>query len=218
MKEFEKRIHSQNGEDGIIEHIFNQIGITNRIAVEFGVSAGGGGTQTNTRLLAELGWTTFWYDIEDATNLPPNCNFEIQFLTKDNIQSVFESSGIPTEFDLLSIDVDGNDYYLRDALANYKPRVCIMEYNGYYNGNCEYIMPYNESYRWRGQRDFGASLKAYTVQANRLGYDLVYCDSRGVNAFFVRQDVNVFKPKTSEEAFVKIFKVKHEENLLDNRV
>jgi hypothetical protein len=218
MKEYEKKIHSQNGEDGIIEHIFNTIGTTNKIAVEFGVSAGGGGTQTNTRLLAEQGWSTFWYDIEPAKNLPPNCNFTVKMLTPDNIVGAFQEKNIPIDFDLLSIDVDGNDYHLRDALKNYKPRVCIMEYNGYFTGSAEYVMAFDNNYRWKGQRNFGASLKSYTLQANQVGYDLVYCDSRGVNAFFIRKDINKFKSKTSEEAFVKIFKVKDEKNLLDNWV
>lgn len=218
MKNYEKRICSQNGEDGIIEHIFDKIGVTNKIAVEFGVSAGGGGVQTNTRNLATQDWTTFWYDIEDATNLPPNCNFKKKFLTVNNIVDTFLESGIPNEFDLLSIDVDGNDYHLREAIKNYNPRVYIMEYNGYYNGSSEYIMPYNENYKWKGQTNFGASLKSYTIQANSLGYDLVYCESRGINAFFVRKDLNIFDSKVSEEAFVKIFKVKDDKNLLDNRI
>lgn len=214
--QFEKRIYSQNGEDGVIEKIFDKIGTTNKIAVEFGVSAGGGGMQTNTRLLAEQGWKVFWYDIEDATNLPSNCVFAKEFLTSDNVVQVFENSGIPKEFDLLSIDVDGNDYHIREALKDFRPRVCIMEYNGYFTSSTEYIMPMNNNYRWKGQRDFGASLKSYTVQANKLGYDLVYCDKRGVNAFFIRKDVNVFPPKTSEEAFVRIFKVKDDKDLFDS--
>lgn len=218
MKNFEKRIYSQNGEDGIIDHIFKTIGTTNKIAVEFGVSAGGGGIQTNTRYIAEQGWKTFWYDIEDAKDIPPNCTFKKTFLTKENIEEVFKNSSIPIEFDLLSIDVDGNDYHLRQALKSYNPRVYIMEYNGYFNSTCNYIMEYNENYRWRGQRNFGASLFAYTKQANELGYDLIYCESRGVNAFFIRKDLNVFGSKTSKEAFVKIFKVKDEKNLLDNWV
>lgn len=218
MIEYEKKIYSQNGEDGIIAHIFDNIGASNKIAVEFGVSAGGGGVQTNTRLLAEQGWNVFWYDVEDATNLPKNCIFAKEFLTSDNVAQVFENSGIPKEFDLLSIDVDGNDYHIREALSKFRPRVCIMEYNGYFTGTVDYIMPMDNNYKWKGQRNFGASLKSYTEQANRLGYDLVYCDSRGVNAFFIRKDINVFKSKTSEEAFVKIFKVKDEKNLLDNWV
>lgn len=218
MKEYEQKIYSQNGEDGVIAHIFKNIGTTNKVAVEFGVSAGGGGTQTNTRLLAENGWVTYWYDIEDATNLPLNCNFAVKYLTPENIVETFKESNIPTEFDLLSIDVDGNDYHLREALSVYSPRVCIMEYNGYFTGSSNYIMSFDNNYRWKGQRNFGASLKEYTAQANRLGYDLVYCDSRGINAFFIRKDVNVFRSKTSEEAFVKIYKVKDEKNLLDNWV
>ena len=212
--QFEKRIYSQNGEDGVIEKIFDKIGTTNKIAVEFGVSAGGGGMQTNTRLLAEQGWKVFWYDIKNATNLPPNCVFAKEFLTSDNVVQVFENSGIPKEFDLLSIDVDGNDYHMREALKEFSPRVCIMEYNGYYSGNAEYIMPMNNNYRWKGQINFGASLKSYTDQANRLGYDLVYCDQNGVNAFFIRKDVNIFSPKTSEAAFVKLFKVTDDKDLL----
>jgi hypothetical protein len=216
MKNFEKKIFSQNGEDGIIEHIFNTIGVTNKIAVEFGVSAGGSGLQTNTRLLAEKGWATIWFDGEESSNLPPNCKFSVKFLTPDNIVETFKENGVPLEFDLLSIDVDGNDYHLREALCDFKPRVCIMEYNGYFTGTSEYIMPLNNEYRWKGQRNFGASLKSYQQQADRLGYDLVYCDSRGINAFFVRKDVNKFTPKSSENAFVKIYKVKDEKNLLDN--
>ena len=83
MKVYEKRIHSQNGEDGVIEHIFNSIGVTNRIAVEFGVSAGGGGLQTNTKYLADQGWKTFWFDIDDAVNIPPGCTFVKKMLTPD---------------------------------------------------------------------------------------------------------------------------------------
>lgn len=108
--------------------------------------------------------------------------------------------------DLLSIDIDGNDYHLREALSEYRPRVCIMEYNGCFDGAEEYVMPKNDEYGWPGETDrsFGASLKSYTLQANRYGYDLVYCESRGVNAFFVRQDVNPFPARTSEEAWVKL--------------
>lgn len=206
MKQYERRVYSQNGEDGVIEHIFSQIGTTNRVAVEFGVSAGGGGIETNTRLLAEQGWRTYWFDIEDATNLPPNCVFAKEFLTPSNICGVFERQGIPKEFDLLSIDIDGNDYHIREALAGYSPRVCVLEYNGCYPANLEYIMKHDDAYSWKlWQTNFGASLLSFTQQADRLGYDLVYCDSRGVNAFFVRRDVNVFQPKTAEEAWVKLW-------------
>lgn len=206
LKTAENKVYSQNGEDGIVAHIFQRIGTTNQTAVEFGVSAGGGGTETNTRLLAALGWKTFWFDIEKATNLPPGCVFAKKLLTADNIVSAFEEQGIPKEFDLLSIDVDGNDYHLRQALHRYRPRVCIMEYNGAVPADQEYIMPYDETYQWKlWDRDFGASLLSLTLQANTLGYDLVYCESQGVNAFFIQHDINPFPVPTVKEAYRQLW-------------
>lgn len=206
---YEKQICSQNGEDGIIELIFNEIQTTNKIAVEFGVSAGGGGLETNTKHLANLGWKTFWFDINEADRIPPGCVFTKQMLTPSNIAAVFKTQNIPLEFDLLSIDVDGNDYHLREALFEFRPRVCIMEYNGNYNGEREYVMPHNDNYVWtKHDTTFGASLKSLTNQADRLGYKLVYCESKGVNAFFIRHDVNVFPIKSSEQAWVKLFHAK----------
>jgi len=202
----EQKIYSQNGEDGILEKIFRYIGTTNKIAVEFGVSAHGSGLETNTRHLTNQGWNTYWFDTEPTTDLPQDCKFKQVLLTKDNIVSEFELQNIPLEFDLLSIDVDGNDYHLREALREYNPRVYVIEYNGCYAANEEYVMPYNEKYQWQTwQRDFGASILSLTKQADQLGYDLVYCESQGVNAFFVRKDINVFSVKTAMEAYKKLW-------------
>lgn len=206
MRDYERKVHSQNGEDGIIDYIFNAVSTTNKVAVEFGVSAGGGGTETNTRNLAEQGWKTFWFDVEDCANLPVNCVFSKQFLTAENISQIFHNQNIPQEFDLLSIDVDSNDYHLRQALSDFSPRVYVIEYNGCYPAHLEYIMPYDTNYVWRlWETNFGASLKSLTLQANALGYDLVYCESRGVNAFYIRKDLNPFPALTAEQAWVKLW-------------
>jgi hypothetical protein len=208
MKEYEKRISSQQGEDGIIEHIFSKIGTTNKVAVEFGVAAnshgGTSGGESNTLNLAVQGWQTFWFDGSPINNLPAGCTFKQAMLTPDNICNIFEEVAVPKDLDLLSIDVDGNDYHLREKLSGYNPRVVIMEYNGSYDGATEYIMPRNDNYRWQGDRLFGASLLSMTQQADRLGYDLVYCDQNGVNAFYVRKDINPFPVKTSQEAWIKL--------------
>jgi hypothetical protein len=212
----EKTVYSQNGEDGIIQKIFDVIGTTNKIAAEIGVSAtardeSGNEISTrvenNTALLSEKGWKLYWFDIINPYFIPPNCTFVKEFLTKDNIVDCFKKNAIPNQFDLLSIDIDSNDYYLRDALKEYSPRVVVSEYNGHFDGTVKHIMPYDENYSWPGQSDrtYGASLKTISEQADNLGYDLVYCESRGVNAFFVRKDVNVFKSLTSEEAWVKLW-------------
>jgi len=207
MIQHEKKIYSQSGEDGIIQHIFQHIGADNKVAVEIGISANSDGLpgyENNTRYLAEMGWKTYWFDCNNSAYIPDNCTFTRKMLTADNVKETFEMLNIPKNLDLLSIDIDGNDYHIREALAEYRPRVCIMEYNGCFDGKEDYIMPRNDNYWWQGQRDFGASLQSYTYQANRLGYDLVYCNSNGVNAFFIKKDINVFKPLTSQEAWVKL--------------
>jgi hypothetical protein len=206
MKQFENKVYSQNGEDGIIEHIFNYIGTTNKVFAEIGVSAISYNLiENNTMNLLQKEWSGYWFDCLD-TSVQKNCIFTKKLLTADNVLEIFEALNIPKDLDLLSIDIDGNDYHVRESLKDYKPRLCIMEYNGCFDGSVEYIMPRNDDYYWKGseQRDFGASLKSYTYQANLLGYDLVYCDSNGVNAFFIRKDINVFKPLSSEEAWVKL--------------
>lgn len=215
MKQHEAQVFSQNGEDGIIRHIFNTIGVTNKVAVEIGVSVTAKDEsgkyislklENNTAVLSQQDWRLYWFDIIDPYTIPMNCTFTKKFLTKDNIVECFEELNIPKEFDILSIDIDSNDYYLRDALKDYSPRVVISEYNGCFDGSTEYVMAYDEDYIWPGQSDttYGASLKSLTAQADKLGYDLVYCESRGVNAFFVRKDINVFKKLTSENAWVKL--------------
>lgn len=199
MQQHERRVYSQNGEDGIIAHIFDQVGTADRIAVEFGI---GDGQETNTRLLAEQGWQCTWFDAFDAVHVPENVKFRRAWLTPVTLPMEFRSAGIPIEFDLLSIDVDGNDYHLRQSINIYRPRVIIQEYNGCYGPHEEYIMPQNDTYQWRlWDKNFGASLLSLTQQAQVLGYDLVYCESRGVNAFYVRHDVNPFPPITVKEAW-----------------
>ena len=195
----ENKIYSQNGEDGILAHIFGTIGVRNCTAVEFGV---GNGYENNSRLLAALGWRTFWFDCGELRHQPPGCTFLQRALTVDNIDATFREQQIPPEFDLLSVDVDGNDYHLREALNCYSPRVCVMEYNGSYAPDQEYVMPRDDNYQWKTwETTFGASLLSLTQQATRLGYDLVYCESRGVNAFYVRSDINPFPVLTVANAW-----------------
>lgn len=202
---YEHKVFSQNGEDGIIQHIFDEIGTTNKVAVEIGVSVGPDNIyENNTYNLIMQGWSAFWFDCVD-TAAPNNCTFTKQLLTADNIVEVFEGAGVPKDMDLLSIDVDGNDYHLRESLSAYNPRVCIMEYNGCFDGTTEYIMERNDDYMWRDNRkDYGASLTSMTIQADRLGYDLVHCDTNGVNAFYVRKDLNCFKTLTPKEAWRRV--------------
>lgn len=175
---FEKRYSSQNGEDGILEAIFAVIGTTNRFCVEFGV---GDGRVCNTRRLLERGWTGLRMDPED----PPGEGIRREFVTAENIEGLFAKYGVPPVFDLLSVDVDGNDYWLWKAIAAYRPRAVVVEYNATVPPSESRTIPYDPAFRWDGTDYFGASLRALEKLGREKGYVLVGCDSRGVNAFFV---------------------------------
>ena len=206
--ENEKSVYSMSGVDGVLQHIFNEIGFTNKIAVEIGVSAG---NNTNTELLSHSGFNLLWIDCFPKPNIPVNTIVHVECVTKTNVESIFKKYNIPQEFDLISIDIDGNDYHIREALSNYKPKVIVMEYNGNFSSTSEYIMGYDENYSCLFPNiKFGASLQSLVNQANRLGYDYVYSESRGSDAFFIRKDINPFKPLTSEEGWVEFFGYKNE--------
>lgn len=205
MLQFEKKIHSQCGEDGIIQHIFEKIGTTNKVAAEIGVApCSAVQYENNTYNLILNGWKAFWFDCID-TPTPANCIFTKKILTADNVLDTFESVGVPKDIDLLSIDVDGNDYHLRESLALYNPRVCIMEYNGTIDALTEYVMVRNDDYMWKyPAKDYGASLLSLTKQADKFGYDLIYCDENGVNAYFVRKDLNCFGVAKPEDTWKRV--------------
>ena len=137
LNKYEFKAFSQSGEDGIIEAIFRRIGTTNRYFVEVGVEEG---TETNSTYLLHRDWEGLWIDgsmenkaaIEQSfANLVKTGKLKmIQcIVTAENIESLFKQASVPTEFDLLSIDIDGNDYYVWKAITNYNPKVVIMEYN-----------------------------------------------------------------------------------------
>lgn len=190
------KVYSQNDEDGIIEEIFNRIGTTNKIFVEFGVE---NGLESNGHYLLHKGWRGFWMDgseknIQEITSrfYPAISNkqlaFKCAFITKDNINDLI-SSVVKGEIDLLSIDVDGNDYYIWETINVVNPRVVIIEYNAKFPPNHEWKMAYNEKHIWDGSDCQGASLKALELLGRKLGYQLVGTNLSGVNAFFVRKDL-----------------------------
>jgi hypothetical protein len=200
---FEQRFFSQNGEDGIIQEILRRIGVTNRYFVEFGCETG---VETCCRYLLETcEWRGLWIEGNEASAQLARSRFASllvqilnRFLTKENILPIFAEAGVPEEFDLLVIDIDGNDYWLWQTISTrYSPRIVVIEYNPAFTPGEHWVMPYNPTHRW--QRDWysGASLKALARLAAQLaarlarkrGYELVACDSNGVNAFFVRRDL-----------------------------
>jgi hypothetical protein len=177
---FEQRYYSQNGEDGILRVIFDIVKTTNRFCVEFGIHSNEG----NTIYLKKQNWNCLWMDGNgDGSKVKK------EFITAENINSLFAKYQVPTEFDLLSIDIDTNDYWVWKALKNYFPRVVVMEYNSSIPSNESKSTSYDPTAQWDGTNYFGASLLALRNLGDSKGYTLITCDSIGVNAFFVRNDL-----------------------------
>ena len=197
LKRYEFKVFSQAGEDGIISEIFNRIGTTNKFFVEFGV---GNGLENNSAYLLVKGWQGYWIEGSERfcqsirqsfEDLIANQQLTLKntFITGENIEDLFRKGNVPTELDLLSIDIDGNDYWVWQAITNYRPRVVILEYNAIYPPESSWVMQYNPSHQWKYNSHMGSSLKALEKLGHQKGYKLVGCSFSGVNAFFVREDL-----------------------------
>lgn len=205
------KVYSQAEEDGILHEIFHRIGIAHHTFIEIGVSHG---RECNTRLLLRQGWKGLWIDGSI------DYNFEIrrffarelatgqlmlvqEFVTRENVDDLLMAYRVDTgvEVDLLSINIDGNDYHVLDAVSTIKPRVIVLEYNPVFAPPIEWVMAYHPVRQWQGGDDYGASLKSYELLLTRKGYALVGCTLNGNNAFFVRSDLltDSFVSDTSAE-------------------
>lgn len=183
LNEFEKKVFSQNDEDGItmklIELIYDDP--RNKYYVEFGVE---NGNECNTRVLRErYGWKGL---LMDGSNENDSINLKKEFITKDNVVSLFERYNVPKHFELLCVDIDYNDYYcLAKLLKSYTCDIIIAEYNAHHSPSEDKVVKYEASTMWDGSDYFGASLRALNNLCSKHGYTLVYCDSTGTNSFFV---------------------------------
>ena len=187
----ELRVFSQNGEDGVIAEIFHRIGTTEETFVEFGVA---NGRECNTRFLAEvLGWGGTYFEshagyfaqLSERYRRRPDIQTIPQHLTPQTVNRRFDDAGIATEFDLLSIDVDGQDYWIWRALDR-RPRVVVIEFNAALDG--QRVEPEGSAHEFAYTDYFGASLGALRSLGDQLGYTLVHVELAAVNAFFVRND------------------------------
>ena len=179
---YEKKIYSQNGEDGITLEIIKRLNIENGFYVEFGTQ---NGSECNTRILREkYNWEGL---LMDGSHKNDNINLKKEFITRENILTLFNKYNVPKNFNLLSIDIDFNDFYvLHKILQNYSMDIIILEYNAYFNPNEDSIIKYDPNGRWDGTNYFGASLLSYTKLLKKFNYSLIYTEIKGVNAFFVK--------------------------------
>jgi hypothetical protein len=216
------KVFSQNDEDGIIQEIFRRIGAVHRTFIEFGVESG---SECNTAKLLLEGWRGLWIEAaahHGATirqSLAPFINDKKLSLTEaavtaENVNDLFSQAGFAGEIDLLSIDIDFNDYWVWKAVEVVNPRVVVIEYNSLFRPPMSLVIPYNATYRWDGSNYWGASLEALVRLGRTTGYRIVGCNFSGVNAFFVRDDLcadHFLAPATAEEHYepVRYFYAAH---------
>jgi hypothetical protein len=213
LDRFGYKVYSQNDEDGIIQEIFKRIGTTNKTFVEFGIQ---NGLESNCHFLLFNGWKGLWIDGDEETFkclqeyfLEPISSGQLTalnaFITTDNINKLIGEEGkITGEIDLLSIDIDGNDYWIWEKINCIQPRVVVIEYNAKFPPPCEWVMKYDPNHTWDGSDKHGASLKSLELLGTRLGYTLVGTNKNGVNAFFVKTKLTkgmFAKPATAENLY-----------------
>jgi hypothetical protein len=194
LNAYERRETSQNGEDGILAEIFRRIGSGGRFVVEFGVSDG---RECNAAALVRAGWGGLMIEGDPAIFRAlsatyagiPGLRLVNAYVSAENIAALFGANGVPHTFDLLSIDIDGNDYWIWEALSAYRPRVVVIEYNAAHPPPERWVIAYDPEHRWAGGGYYGASLASLDALGTNLGYALLGTDEAGVNAFFMRDDL-----------------------------
>lgn len=183
---YERGFFSQNGEDGVIEEILDRIGTaTQPFMVEI---ACGDGAQCNGRyLVVSREFRGLFIDGRHQSACP-DIQVVNEFVTRENVNELLDKYQVPQEIDVLSIDIDGNDYHIWKAIGR-KARLVVMEYNANIPPTQEFVVDYDPKFSWQGDEYFGASLLSLAKLGEELGYTLVYCEKHGVNAFFVRKDL-----------------------------
>ena len=186
-------VFSQNGEDGVLFELCRRISPSHTF-VEFGVE---NGSQTNCVLLADVfGWSglfiegdaRFFASLEAKYKGNGAVTTLNRMVNPENICSILEDAKVPTDLGILSIDIDGNDYWVWKAIEGVRPAIVIIEYNSDLPVDQSLVQPYNDGPPVLTS-SFGSSLLAIEELAKELGYALVHTDVAGVNAFCVRQDV-----------------------------
>lgn len=192
------KVFSQFEEDGLLLFIFSVLGMTNKTFVEIGSDDGVNSNSAN--LYFNFGWHGLFIDgnkssikrgVKFFAKYPHSWNYKPKFIcakvTRENINELIESAGYTGEIGLLSIDIDGNDYWIWDAIHAIQPQVVIIETHIEFALH-NIVVPYDANYAYPGKHpDYhGASPVAMTNLAKRKGYRLVGSNDLGFNFIFVK--------------------------------
>jgi len=213
LADAEFKVFSQFGDDGIIQYLVSILDIPQHVFIEFGVEDY---KESNTRfLLVNNNWRGLIIDgsethIKSIKSSGLYWKFDLtavcRFITKDNINRIFTENGFTGEIGILSIDIDGNDYWIWECIDTVSPSIVIIEYNSVFGSNHAITIPYDTEFN-RMSACFlglywGASLKALCTLADKKGYYFVGCNGDGNNAYFVRKDkIGSLRPLTVTEGY-----------------
>ncbi len=216
LQNSEKSIYSQHGEDGVIEKLFSYIPAeshTNFI-IEFG--AHDGIKMSNSRFLIEKKWNAFLIEadqrlfkkLKKVYPLKGEYNQQVKilnsFVTVENINQLFLDAKVPKDFSVLSIDVDGIDYYLWEK-CEFKPALVIIECNPIIPPDQTYVVSKEKAYEYSGTSKEGASFKSLVQLGKQKNYSLVYVELVGSNLFFLRNDLLKYIPNFEIIPFEKMY-------------
>jgi hypothetical protein len=199
LADIEFQVFSQWGEDGVIEWLVDKLKGVPETFIEFGVENYG---EANTRfLMCHRNWRGLVFDrsranVEsikaDGIYWRHDLLARAAFITAENINQLIVEAGFQGDIGLLSIDVDGNDYWIWKAIDAATPHILIMEYNAVFGDLLPLTIPYAASFRLHAAHKsglyFGASIRALCELAHDKGYTFIGTGRSGCNAFFVRND------------------------------
>jgi len=219
LSKYEFTVFSQWGDDGIIQYLINRLDIKSKYFIEFGVE---NYTEANTRfLLINNNWSGLIMDGSKA-NMDEVKNSEIYwkydlkvidvFITRDNINNLIIKNGCPEDLGILSIDIDGNDYWIWENINTINPVIVIAEYNSVFGIEKPWSVPYKADFLRNDAHFsnlyFGCSLLSLCDLSEKKGYYFLGCNAAGNNSYFVRKDkIGSLKALSPEEGYVRsVFK------------
>lgn len=198
LSEVEFQVFSQFGDDGIIQWLIQHLPIQHKTFIEFGVE---NYAESNTRfLLVNNYWSGLVLDgsisnIDYIESDPVSFHFDIQaiqaFITAENINDFILQAKFKEEVGILSIDLDGNDYWVWKAIEVIKPIIVICEYNSLLGFSQPLTIPYRPNFVRAIDTPigfWGASLQAFADLGTEKGYSFIGCNSAGNNAYFVKTE------------------------------